>query len=220
MATKRVRPAYRFPKYTPHIFRTKDESAKEYEQLAADNRKYAKGYTQAADDERRNRNRSTLVRQWRAEARKFLARAERAEQAARRMRSLGSSRDKSTSDYEMREVQSFQKDLREAERLPLSERKANLERFTETLQRDPELVAERIGWLLNGSYGRGAYTKAMQVANSPRMNQGAWLVQTVAALEWGVPLRMTAQAWHTLSAAQRKNLERLVQREISDALSE
>ena len=32
--------------------------------------------------------------------------------------------------------------------------------------------------------------------------------------------RMTAQAWHTLSAAQRKELERLSQREIRDALSE
>ena len=125
-----------------------------------------------------------------------------------------------TQDYERREVEDFQRQMREVERLPLSERKENAQEFAEVLHRDPELVAERIGWVLNGSYGRGAYTKALQVARSPRMNQGAWLVQTVAALEWSVPTRMTAQAWHTLSAAQRKNLERLVQREIRDALSE
>lgn len=122
--------------------------------------------------------------------------------------------------YEQREVTSFQRELREVERLPLSERRENLREFTEVLQRDPELVAERIGWLLNGSYGRGSYTKAMQVANSPRMNQGAWLVQTIAALEWQVPQKMTAQAWHTLSGAQRSNLEWLIQREIRNALSE
>ena len=125
-----------------------------------------------------------------------------------------------TQDYERREVESFQRQLREVEKLPLSERKENAQRFAEDLHRDPELIAERVGWLLNGSYGRGAYTKAMQMARSPRMNQGAWLVQTTAALEWRVPPRMTAQAWHTLSAAQRSNLERLVQREIRDALSE
>lgn len=125
-----------------------------------------------------------------------------------------------TQDYERREVESFQRQLREVEKLPLSERKENAQRFAEDLHRDPELIAERVGWLLNGSYGRGAYTKAMQMARSPRMNQGAWLVQTTAALEWRVPPRMTAQTWHTLSAAQRSNLERLVQREIRDALSE
>ena len=140
--------------------------------------------------------------------------------AAFREKKRASSVSRATQDYELREVQEFQRQIAAVEKLPLSERKENAREFAKALHRHPELVAERVGWLLNGSYGRGAYTKAMQVARSPRMNQGAWLVQTVAALEWSVPPRMTAQAWHTLSATQRTNLERLVKREIRDALEE
>ena len=140
--------------------------------------------------------------------------------AAFRKKKEAATMSRETEAYERREVADFQRQLREVERLPLSERKENAQDFQHILQNEPEWVAERVGWLLNGSYGRGSYMEAQKVARRPRMNQGAWLVQTVAALEWSVPPRMTAQAWHTLSAAQRKELERLIQREIRDALSE
>ena len=140
--------------------------------------------------------------------------------AAFRKKKQAASVSRETQDYERREVEDFRRQVAAVDKLPLSERKENAREFQETLQNDPALVAERVGWLLNGSYGRGAYTQAMQVTTSPRMNQSAWLVQTVAALEWQVPPRMTAQAWHTLSAGSRRHLESLIQREIRDALSE
>ena len=140
--------------------------------------------------------------------------------AAFRKKKEAVSMSRETQAYEQREVADFQRQLREVEKLPLRERKENALNITEALHNEPELVAERVGWLLNGSYGRGAYTQAQRVARSPRMNQSAWLVQTVAALEWSVPPRMTAQAWHTLSAGSRRHLESLIQREIRDALSE
>ena len=68
--------------------------------------------------------------------------------------------------YEMRSIQEFFNDLKRVDKIPLTERKENAQRFTEDLHRDPALIAERVGWLLNGSYGRGAYIKAMQVAKS------------------------------------------------------
>jgi hypothetical protein len=117
--------------------------------------------------------------------------------------------------YEAREFHAFQRDMREVERLPLAERKENARTFTHTLQVDPGLVAERVGWLLNGSYGAGSYAQAQQVARSPRMNQAAWLVQTIAALEWHVPPKMTIAAWKTLSMAQRTKLDRLIKKEIN-----
>ena len=52
------------------------------------------------------------------------------------------------------------------------------------------------------------------------MNQSAYLVQTTAALEWQVPPKMTIAAWRTLTAAQRTNLDRLVKKEIKDALGQ
>lgn len=235
-STRTVR---KLPNYKPHVFRTKEESAKEYEQLADYELKIAKGYTESANSDPAAQRHPALRAQWRREAKKHLLRAKKAQDAARRMHSLGSSRDPQTKSllwlhankkrttmsrenqaYELREIESFQRQLREVEKLPLQERKENAREFTEVLHNDPRLIAERIGWLLNGSYGRGSYTKALQVANSPRMNQGAWLVQTVAALEWSVPGRMTAQAWHTLSVPQRSRLDILIKEEIRNSLSE
>lgn len=127
-------------------------------------------------------------------------------------------RDPANEAYEAREFHSFMKDVKSVDKLPLAERKENARIFEQTLHKDPELIAERIGWLLNGSYGYGSYQEAQKVARSPRMNQGAWLVQTVAALEWQVPPKMTIAAWHTLSAAQRTKLDRLIKKEIKDEL--
>lgn len=123
--------------------------------------------------------------------------------------------------HEMNEINIFFNDLKRVDKLPLADRKANAQRFSEELHSPGglEVVAERVGWLLDGSYGQGAQIKAMQVARSPRMNQAAYLVQTTAALEWLVPPAMTIAAWRTLTTAQRTKLDRLVKAEIKDALS-
>ena len=129
-------------------------------------------------------------------------------------------RDPGRQAHEMREINIFFNDLKRVDKLPLADRKENAQRFAEEL-RSPgglEVVAERVGWLLGGNYGEGAQIKAMQVARSPRMNQAAYLVQTIVALEWLVPPAMTIAAWRTLSMAQRNKLDRLVKEEIKDAL--
>lgn len=131
-----------------------------------------------------------------------------------------SRRDPSRRSHEMNEINIFFNDLKRVDKLPLADRKANARRFSEELHSPGgmEVIAERVGWLLDGNYGEGAQIKAMQVARSPRMNQAAYLVQTIAALEWLVPPAMTIAAWRTLSMAQRNKLDRLIKEEIKDAL--
>jgi hypothetical protein len=123
--------------------------------------------------------------------------------------------------FETNEINIFFADLNRIDKLPLADRKKNAQHFSEDLHRPGglELIAERVGWLLNGTYGQGAQIKAMQVARSPRMNQAAYLVQTTAALEWMVPPKMTIAAWKTLSMAQRTKLDRLIKKEIKDELA-
>lgn len=123
-------------------------------------------------------------------------------------------------NYETRELIAFTTQLAFVERAPLSERRENAKEFANTLRDAPELVAERVGWLLNGTYGFGSYTRALEVAKNKRMNRAAWLVQTIAALEWGCTQRDCIKAWKRLDDAQKAKLDTLVNHEIEQALSE
>lgn len=122
-------------------------------------------------------------------------------------------------EYERRERQEAQQQIAEIRRQPLSDRKEAQESFLEAL-RDPALVAERLGWLLNGSYGYGAKMMAQQVLKSPRMNRSAALTQMVGAFEWRVPDDMARTAWKKLTAGEKAALERAVQAAIKHAETE
>ncbi len=169
------RQVWKLPEYTPHVFRTKEEAAKEYEAIAAHERSIARGYKEAADERsspRRGMGRwlgvenVALVKRWRTQARKHTLRAEKAEQAARRMRSLGSSHDPSsdwvkakhmrvirTSPHEWQVGNRKFKTLRGAEgywrRQTISER-SRQEREGNPIQRDPMTVANTILEQLGG----------------------------------------------------------------------
>ncbi len=119
-------------------------------------------------------------------------------------------------EYETRERTEFHQQIKKVEKLPLNERKENARAFAEALKHDPAIVAERVGWLLNGSYGYGSYKAAEQMLKAPRMNHGAWLTLTTAALEWGTPQKMAIAAWKALSGAQQTHLRKLIDREIKD----
>lgn len=123
-------------------------------------------------------------------------------------------------EYEMREAREFNRQLDEVERGSLAERKEAAASFYEAMAHDPGLVAERVGWLLNGSYGYGSYKAAMDVARRPRMNRAALLTQWTGALEWMSPMRMTIASWKKLTPAQKKHLDAAVMREIELHLQE
>lgn len=97
------------------------------------------------------------------------------------------SRASNDAEHERRERAEAQQRLAEVRRQPLSDRKEAQAKFLETMRVNPELIAERLGWLLDGSYGYGAMLLAKQVLGSPRMNRSAALTQMVGAFEWMVP---------------------------------
>ena len=121
----------------------------------------------------------------------------------------------SQDEYEAREAQEFQRQLREADKNP--SRRVDAKYFGEQLAAEPELIAERIGWILNGSYGWGAMKAAERVVANARMNRHAWLVQTIAALEWQCPQRSAIAAWKRLTPEEKKALDTAIKRELRDA---
>ena len=126
----------------------------------------------------------------------------------------------SQAEYERRELSDAQRKLAELRRAPLSERKEAQAEFLKAMRDDPDLVAERIGWLLGGNYGYGSKLLAQRVLGSPRMNRSAALTQMIGAFEWMTPEDMVRAAWKKLSAGEKAALERAVQGAIKDAQSD
>jgi hypothetical protein len=123
-------------------------------------------------------------------------------------------------EYEAREVALVQREMAELERAPLSERKDAAQAFYETMRDDPARVAERIGWIIDGNYGRGHYIMARRILASPRMNRAAALTNIAAAAEWRCPQRMVAAAWKKLTSPQKKMLDAAIQVVIKAAEAE
>jgi hypothetical protein len=121
---------------------------------------------------------------------------------------------------EMRELTAFRKQMEEVERLPLAERKENAREWFNDLMNDQKLIAERVGWLLNGSYGKGSFDSACRVLASPRMNQVAWCAITIANLEWRCPAKMAIASWKKLPVETRYQVNEAIRREIADAKAE
>jgi hypothetical protein len=114
-------------------------------------------------------------------------------------------------EYERRELADAHKKLDEVKRAPLADRKEAQREFLEAMRAHPDLVGERIGWLLDGNYGYGPMLLAKRVLGSPRMNRSAALTQMVGALEWQSPEDMTRAVWKKLSASEKARLESVVQ---------
>jgi len=125
----------------------------------------------------------------------------------------------SQSEYENRELSLANQQLREVERAPLADRKAAAADFLVAMRDHPQLVADRIGWLLDGNYGYGAMQMAKRVLGRPRMNRSAALTHLIGAFEWQTPSAMAMAGWHKLTKGQQAALEKVVQRAIRDAES-
>ena len=111
--------------------------------------------------------------------------------------------------YEQREIQSALAHEREVDRAPLAERKEAQNDFLEAIQKYPEVVAERVGWLLDGQYGMGAMLLAHNV--TARMNRPAAYSQMIAVLDHNCPKRMAAEAWKKLTKPQQAKLQREIE---------
>lgn len=116
--------------------------------------------------------------------------------------------------FESDEVGRYLREVRERERAPLLDRKEAQREWFDAMRNDPKIVGERVGWLLDGNYGRGSYLKARQVLESPRMNRAAALSMMVADAEWMTPAPLAIAAWKKLTPVEKSALAREVEKAI------
>lgn len=116
-------------------------------------------------------------------------------------------------EYHAQERARFHADIMRVERAPLVERRAARTEWMGALH-DPEMIGERVGWMLNGSYGKGAYDAAREILARPRMNVIAWMSITIAALEWGCPAAFAREAWSKLSQVERDKVDLAIRQAI------
>jgi hypothetical protein len=135
------------------------------------------------------------------------------------------------SEYEKRERHLLDKQLSALEDSPRHEKRSDTARYIEILQNDLPLFRERLAWLANGSYGRGAYTLIRQwieQAKTGRKKAGEprprWIVGSILALlgavEWSAPQSYTVRYWKSLSPEQWQAIADTVNRELDEIENE
>jgi hypothetical protein len=111
----------------------------------------------------------------------------------------------------------FAHQLNALQRAPLADRREAKAEWLDAMRHEPQLVAERVRWLLDGCYGEEAYTAARQVMNSPRANAVAWLAIAIAAHEWDCAPREARAAWRALTAEERERVDGAIHAVIDEA---
>jgi hypothetical protein len=114
--------------------------------------------------------------------------------------------------YEQRELEEARRNEREVDSAPLAERKAAQAEFVDALKHSPSIIAERVGWLLEGQYGMGAMLQAHAITS--RMNRPATYTQMIAVLDHNCPRRLAVDAWKKLTKPEQKKLQQLIEAEI------
>lgn len=114
-------------------------------------------------------------------------------------------------EYDRRSLDEANRHMQEVEKAPLSDRKEAQSEFLQAMK-DPALVAERLGWLFDGNYGRGEMMKARQILDMAKnANKTAALNQLIGAYEWQCPPAMAVAAWKKLSGSEKDMLKRAIE---------
>ena len=120
-------------------------------------------------------------------------------------------------EYEQQEIRRMIAEQREVERAPLFERKEAQKEYFEAMRDAPELVAERVSWLFNGSYGWAECRAAILIADAgKRVNKTAHLSRLIASEEWRCPQAFAVSAWKMLNPDQQKRIDAAIQKEIDE----
>lgn len=112
--------------------------------------------------------------------------------------------------YEINELNRHHAELARIESSRGSERAEGRKDAAERLT-DAERVAKSVDWLLNGSYGHGAYLAAHNVLGNPRMNRAAWYAQMVCCLDCSAHREDVRAEYNKLTPAQQDALTRAVE---------
>jgi hypothetical protein len=119
--------------------------------------------------------------------------------------------------YEQNELAIAYRDEERINHEPLRDRKECQSNFLEAMATDPALIAERIGWVINGSYGYGPMLLAKRLIASPHSNRVAGLNLLVGVFEWRCPRAMGVAAWKKLTKTQQHDLDSAIETVISEA---
>ncbi len=104
--------------------------------------------------------------------------------------------------YAVRERYQYVMERQRREHAPLVDRWAARQDYVVLLQ-SPDLLADRVAWVLEGQYGYGARMAAQDILRRPRMNRVAALGMLVADVECQCPGRFAVQAWKAITVAQQ-----------------
>lgn len=127
-------------------------------------------------------------------------------------------------EYVKHEERLYTDALARAEKGSRVELREATEAFKLALESTPELIAERVSWLLCGNYGYGACRAAhLQMKATPDPQD--WrltlaLIRTIAALEWLCPIRRAETCWRGLTDTQKNRLIALVAAKVQTELTE
>jgi hypothetical protein len=109
--------------------------------------------------------------------------------------------------YELNELQRLGKQLSDVESASLADRKASAAVWYDAMSQTPETVVERINWMLDGSYGFGAYVMAVRIATGGKRLNKAWRLGTlIAMLEWSCPAQMAVKQYKRLPVDKQEAL--------------
>lgn len=118
--------------------------------------------------------------------------------------------------YHDRELRSLFNRMEEIRKAPLRDRQEACDSLLEYSKNDPELVAERIGWLLNGTYGYAegylANRDLEHGMKSKRFNLNAALYNLIAMIEWQCPY--ANKVYNKLSNREQKDLNEAISKEL------
>lgn len=103
------------------------------------------------------------------------------------------------------------KRLNDAVKQSLTDRKEAKATWFEALTKYPDLIPQRIDWLINGSYGYGEMLLAKEVLARTRSNRVAALAQLIACFEWGCDAASARSAFRQLTPEQQARVNNSIQ---------
>ena len=114
-------------------------------------------------------------------------------------------------NYDDRERMKTNQDLAALGHEPLKIRQENRAEYARAMNITPEIVAERIEWMIEGCYGHGAYLICQDILKRTRMNRIAMLSQMIAGLEWHCSALESRKAYLTLTKAGQARIDKAIQ---------
>lgn len=116
----------------------------------------------------------------------------------------------SQAEYEAAELRRHAADMKRWRTFPLAERREAEAEWKDIAATAPEIIAQAVSFLLDGSFGAGALLAALQAAKD-RGNVMARLVQIASVLNFpGLDPGRVGSLYRSLTPAQRKALDAAV----------